>query len=83
MDRPFKIGDLVWATFYTFYAPARVRARVLGFVTEVRDMSAGNGQSLDVVFVTYLKPYNSVINGQWVTPFRGLDHVEAHNKGIT
>jgi len=46
-------------------------------------MSAGNGQSLDVVFVTYLKPYNSVINGQWVTPFRGLDHVEAHNKGIT
>ena len=83
MDRPFKIGDLVWATFYTFYVPARVRARVLGFVTEVRDMSGGGDRSLDVVFVTYLKPYNSVINGQWVTPFRGLDHVEGHNKGIT
>lgn len=73
MKRQFKVGDLVAAVMYGGMT-------ILGFVTGIR---CDESDRPVLVAVTYLNPINGYTNGKWSYPFRGLDHVATHNKGVT
>jgi len=83
MDRPFKIGDLVWA--YESRIPDGMRpgqygGRMLGFVTGIRLRDRIRRSGSDVVVITYLRPLDRVVSGEWSYPYRGLVHADAITK---
>jgi len=86
MDRPFKIGDLVWSYESRIpdgMRPGQYSGRILGFVTAIRLRDRIRRSGSDVVVITYLCPLDGVTGGVWPYPYHGLVHAEAKNKGGT